>query len=204
MTDPVTAMLRQAYELAEKAHKGQKRKTSPNGEPPPDYITHPVRVAFMVAATEADSFHSLELVDCMIVALLHDVIEDTDHTVASLVDEGFKQWVDDVYVLSRRKPQQCEYCAPQWDETHKVSHICRGAKGALRACQTNSDYIRAIRDYAIEKASLRNTKRDWHYETVIRVKRADIAHNMETADMLSSTMGERYKKCLRILLKEGA
>jgi (p)ppGpp synthase/HD superfamily hydrolase len=203
MTDPVTTMLRQAYELAEKAHKGQKRKTSPDGEPPPDYITHPVRVAFMVAATEADSFHSLELVDCMIVALLHDVIEDTDHTVASLVDEGFKQWVDDVYVLSRRKPQECEHCAPQWDETHKVSRECEQAKG-LESCQTNSDYIRAIREYAIEKASERNTRRLWWHETVIRVKRCDIAHNMETADILSSTMGERYEKCLRILLTKGA
>jgi len=198
-TRPVQAKLRDALDFATNAHKGQKRKTSPNpSEPPPDFITHPIAVMTMVVATEADSFHSLPLLDCMIIALLHDVIEDTEHTKDTLIDAGFGQWVDDIYVLSRRKPQECGICGPQWDTTHRVHADCQ------KDCQTNWDYIRAIREYAIEQASKRTIRTDWRYEPVIRVKIADIVHNMETADMLSPTMGERYQKGLHILTTEGA
>ncbi len=54
-----------AMEFAAKAHNGQKRL---NGEP---YITHP----FSVAAILADFGHTDE--KTLIVALLHDVLEDT-------------------------------------------------------------------------------------------------------------------------------
>lgn len=57
--------IRNAYELAYKAHNGQKRES---GEP---YITHPVAVARILAEMDCDS-------DSVIAALLHDVIEDTD------------------------------------------------------------------------------------------------------------------------------
>ena len=220
MNDPIQSKLKDALDFATDAHKGQKRKTSPNpSEPPPDFITHPIAVMTMVVATESDSFHSLPLLDCMIIALLHDVIEDTKHTRETLTDAGFGQWVDDIYVLSRRKPQECEFCAEQWDETHKVSDRCREEKGD-ECCQTNWDYIRAIREYAIKKVSQRNAvldvaygnrkipatashAKDWRYEPVIRVKKADIAHNMETSDMLGPKMGERYEKGLHMLLTEG-
>ena len=199
MNDPIQTKLRDALDFATDAHKGQKRKTSPNpSEPPPDFITHPIAVMCGVVATESESFHSLPLLDCMIIALLHDVIEDTEHTKDTLIDAGFGQWVDDIYVLSRRKPQECDICGPQWDTTHRVHADCQSD------CQTNWDYIRAIREYAIDKADKRGRRIGWRYEPVIRVKRADIAHNMETSDMLSPTMGERYEKGLHMLLTEGA
>jgi hypothetical protein len=204
MNDPIQTKLRDALDFATDAHKGQKRKTSPDpSEPPPDFITHPIAVMTMVMATESESFHSLPLLDCMIIALLHDVIEDTKHTRETLTDAGFGQWVDDIYVLSRRKPQECERCAPQWDITHKVTDECRVLKGNVGCCQTNWDYIRAIREYAIDKADKRGRRIGWRYEPVIRVKKADVAHNMETSDMLSPTMGERYEKGLHMLLTEG-
>ncbi len=73
-----------AYHFADDAHKGQKRKS---GEP---YITHPLAVANILADMHMDH-------QCLMAALLHDVIEDTsipkhtlgqefDHEVAELVD----------------------------------------------------------------------------------------------------------------------
>ncbi len=58
--------VRQAYELAERLHKGQKRSS---GE---DYITHPLAVADILADLHADA-------DTIIAGLLHDVVEDCDY-----------------------------------------------------------------------------------------------------------------------------
>ena len=64
--------LRAAFEFAKEAHAPQKRKS---GEP---YITHPIAVA-KIAAIE------LQLdVNSVIAAFLHDVVEDTPHTVAEI------------------------------------------------------------------------------------------------------------------------
>ena len=56
--------VREAYEVAEQAHRGQKRMT---GEP---YITHPVAAAGILAGLHMDW-------QTLCAALLHDVIEDT-------------------------------------------------------------------------------------------------------------------------------
>lgn len=61
-----------AYELAFQAHSAQTRKS---GEP---YIIHPVEVARIVA-------EDMELdPNCVIAALLHDVVEDTDYTLEDI------------------------------------------------------------------------------------------------------------------------
>ncbi len=54
-----------AYEYAEKAHSGQKRKS---GEP---YIIHPLSVAIILVEMGMDT-------DTVVAALLHDVVEDTE------------------------------------------------------------------------------------------------------------------------------
>ena len=61
-----------AVEIAAKAHRGQTRK---NGSP---YVLHPLRVMMRQDSEEA-----------MIVGVLHDVVEDTDVTLADLEDAGF-------------------------------------------------------------------------------------------------------------------
>ncbi len=61
------AMVRKAYEYAEKAHKEQKRLS---GEP---YICHPLEVACIIAELSLDK-------DTVVAGLLHDVIEDTEFT----------------------------------------------------------------------------------------------------------------------------
>jgi len=71
-------MLLRAATLATKAHDGHKRK---DGSP---YIAHPIRVAIRCE-------EKLEKV----VALLHDVVEDTPVTLDDLRDDGFTNEVLD-------------------------------------------------------------------------------------------------------------
>ncbi len=66
--------LTRAYEVSVKAHEGQVRNT---GEP---YIIHPLAVAHILAGLELDC-------DSLVSALLHDVVEDTDWTVAEVSQE---------------------------------------------------------------------------------------------------------------------
>jgi guanosine-3',5'-bis(diphosphate) 3'-pyrophosphohydrolase len=65
------ALLERAYAAAERAHRGQKRKS---GEP---YITHPVAVAQILADLGIGS-------KTLAAALLHDTVEDTDYTLDML------------------------------------------------------------------------------------------------------------------------
>jgi guanosine-3',5'-bis(diphosphate) 3'-pyrophosphohydrolase len=84
MKDQDLKRIRDAYEFAEEAHRGQTRKS---GEP---YILHPVAVAEIMAGMQMD-------VATVEAALLHDVVEDTTvslddlqarfgETLAGLVD----------------------------------------------------------------------------------------------------------------------
>ena len=60
-----TDKILRAYELAERAHRGQLRKL---GEP---YVSHPVHVAMILVDLGLDT-------DSIVGALLHDVVEDTE------------------------------------------------------------------------------------------------------------------------------
>jgi len=64
--------LQRALEIAVESHKNQKQK---DGTP---YALHPIRLSM-----------SLQSEEHKIVALLHDVVEDTDWTFEDLVGEGF-------------------------------------------------------------------------------------------------------------------
>ncbi|WP_376784244.1 RelA/SpoT family protein [Demequina capsici] len=68
------ALVERAYEVAEEAHRGQKRKS---GEP---YITHPIAVAQIVADLGLPA-------SVIAAALLHDVVEDTDYPLQRMEDE---------------------------------------------------------------------------------------------------------------------
>ncbi|MBR6789745.1 MAG: bifunctional (p)ppGpp synthetase/guanosine-3',5'-bis(diphosphate) 3'-pyrophosphohydrolase [Oscillospiraceae bacterium] len=74
--------IRQAYDIADAAHGGQKRRS---GDP---YICHPVSVAIILVGLGMDT-------DCLCAALLHDVVEDTDITL----DELRKKFGSDVAVM---------------------------------------------------------------------------------------------------------
>lgn len=80
-----------ALEIATKAHKGQVDKAGV------DYIKHPLKVASMVTSEKAK-----------IVALLHDVIEDSEYTLEDLRNSDFiEEIVDAVSVLT--KPKNMSY-----------------------------------------------------------------------------------------------
>ena len=75
-----------ALKIATAAHKGQKRKIGGG-----DYIEHPVRVSRRVMGDDAK-----------IVAILHDVIEDSSVTAQDLLDAGFsREIVEAVVALSK-------------------------------------------------------------------------------------------------------
>jgi guanosine-3',5'-bis(diphosphate) 3'-pyrophosphohydrolase len=64
-------LLRRGYQVAERMHRGQLRKS---GEP---YITHPLAVAHILAALGMDT-------TTLVAALLHDTVEDTSYTLPQL------------------------------------------------------------------------------------------------------------------------
>ena len=75
-------LIRRAYELADAAHKGQKRVS---GE---DYIIHPLAVAKILTDLQIDDI-------TISAAILHDVVEDTTHTL----DEMRERFGDEVAML---------------------------------------------------------------------------------------------------------
>ena len=86
------ARIRAAFEFAQKAHEGQKRKS---GEP---YIIHPLAVAQIVAEELKLDSESIEA------ALLHDVIEDTAATheqISKLFSPTIADLVEGVSKLTR-------------------------------------------------------------------------------------------------------
>ncbi len=77
-----TDLIRRAYELADAAHKGQKRVS---GE---DYIIHPLAVAKILTDLQIDDI-------TISAAILHDVVEDTTHTL----EEMRERFGDEVAML---------------------------------------------------------------------------------------------------------
>ena len=75
-------IIEKAYQLAKEAHKDQRRRS---GEP---YIMHPVAVAKILFEIGMDN-------ECIVAALLHDVVEDTEYNL----DYIKKEFGDDVALL---------------------------------------------------------------------------------------------------------
>ncbi|MCQ2066462.1 MAG: HD domain-containing protein [Bacteroidaceae bacterium] len=86
--------IRDAFEMAFEAHSRQQRKT---GEP---YIIHPIAVARIVA-------EELELgASAVIAAFLHDVVEDTPHTIEEIRERFGEDVAFLVDVVTKRKKTQ--------------------------------------------------------------------------------------------------
>lgn len=77
-----TDMTKKALKLCFDAHKNQLDKS---GLP---YVFHPFHLA-----------EQMETEETTIVALLHDVVEDTDYTIEDLIKEGFNKTITDAITL---------------------------------------------------------------------------------------------------------
>lgn len=94
--DTTHADVAKAYNIAIIGHSGVKRE---NGEP---YINHPLRVARKLQDAGMDS-------SIVAVALLHDVVEDSDYTLDDLRRKGFsEEIVDAVDSVTKRDGEPYE------------------------------------------------------------------------------------------------
>lgn len=102
--------IRDAYDFAQKAHAGQTRMS---GEP---YITHPLGVAMILAEYKADE-------ESLVAALLHDVVEDTPHTlneIEKLFGKGVTKMVD---TLTKLPHMSSEFPHRSYQFDNKVESI---------------------------------------------------------------------------------
>lgn len=93
MSSEHVKFVKSAYDLAEKAHKGQMRKSKE------EYIMHPVQVAAILAELKMDPV-------TVATGFLHDVVEDTDYTyddIAEMFTTEVADLVDGVTKLGKFK-----------------------------------------------------------------------------------------------------
>ncbi|QDT14409.1 HD domain-containing protein [Alienimonas californiensis] len=88
------AAFEKAVEIAARAHAGQRDK---EGRP---YLTHALRVTSRVAEADPNDL------DAQIVAVLHDVVEDSDVTFDDLRAEGFSERILAALKLVTHGPDQ--------------------------------------------------------------------------------------------------
>lgn len=129
-----TPMTKKAMKLCFEAHKDQVDKS---GIP---YVFHPMHLAEQMSD------------ECStIVALLHDVVEDTDYTFDDLIESGFD---DDV--IEALKLMTHDEDVPYMDYVVKIKDIPIAKAVKLADLQHNSDLSRL--DVVDEKALLRKEK----------------------------------------------
>jgi (p)ppGpp synthase/HD superfamily hydrolase len=86
-------MLKRAIEIAHAAHRGQIEK---NGAP---YIEHPLRLLSM-----AENMGNVP-VTLKVIAVLHDVVEDSEYTLDQLAQEFPNDVVEGVDAVTRREDE---------------------------------------------------------------------------------------------------
>jgi GTP diphosphokinase / guanosine-3',5'-bis(diphosphate) 3'-diphosphatase len=106
-----------AYEFAEAAHEGQKRKS---GE---DFIAHPVAVAEILTDLHLDT-------TTLVAALLHDTVEDTDVTI----DDIREEFGDDVehIVGGLTKLDKLEFKSREQEQAENVRKMIVAMAGDIR------------------------------------------------------------------------
>lgn len=112
-----TALTKKALKLCFEAHREQ---TDKSGMP---YVFHPFHLAEQMDTEES-----------VIVALLHDVVEDTDYTLDDLRKMGFGDVVIDALTLMTHDPQ-----VPYIDYVQAIKTNPLATKVKLADLQHNSD-----------------------------------------------------------------
>ena len=134
-----TVNTRKAMEIAYRAHHGQVDKS---GVP---YIFHPIHLA-----------EQMDTEDECIVALLHDVVEDTEMTFEQLEKDFSETVIQALKLVTRDKNE--DYM--QYVEKIKMNPIAKKVK--LEDLHHNSDITR------LEKITLIDLKRNEKYEKAIK------------------------------------
>ncbi|MGM9532713.1 HD domain-containing protein [Intestinibacter sp.] len=135
-----------ALELAIEKHKNQKDKS---GKP---YILHPLHVMETVKSDDAK-----------IVAILHDIIEDTDVTEEDLLNAGLSKHIVDAVVMLT-KPDDIDYM----DYVKKLSSNPLAKEVKLADLQNNMDLRRL--STLTERDLDRNRKYQIAYHYLINTK----------------------------------
>lgn len=102
------ATLEQAISLAAKQHEGQVDKANA------PYILHPLRVMLNVPTIE----HK-------IVAVLHDILEDTETTIEDLYQFGFQEHIIDAIVALTKKQGETRLEAAQRARQNPIAHVVK-------------------------------------------------------------------------------
>lgn len=129
-----TEKTKKALSLCFEAHKNQKDKS---GMP---YVFHPFHLA-----------EQMETEETTIVALLHDLIEDTDYTLENLTEMGFEENITNAIALMTHNPE-VEYM--DYVSAIKNNPIAKTVK--IADLKHNSDLSRL--DFVDEKALKRRVK----------------------------------------------
>lgn len=129
------ATLEKAIGIAAMAHSGQTDKA---GEP---YILHPIRVMLRMTTDEE-----------RIVAVLHDVIEDSEWSISNLRSEGFSQAVVDAVEALTKRNGESRISAAERAAAHPIAMVVKLADNAENmdlsriAKPTERDYAR-LKEY---------------------------------------------------------
>lgn len=139
-------MLRKALEIAKKAHAGQKDKGGRQ------YIDHPMTVANMVRGRQAK-----------IVALLHDVCEDSDITLQDLEKAGFsRRIIAAVDAVTKREDERYRHYMMRVKNNRLATRV------KIADAKHNSDYTR-ISGY--NEADIARSKRYQNTVTFLKMKK---------------------------------
>lgn len=107
-------MIIKAFELAQKLHKGQRRK----GEDKIPYIVHPMKVATILIKFKQPDY-------VVAAGFLHDLIEDTDYTLKELMEDFNKDVVRLVSIAT-----ELDHHKYGWKE--RKNHMIKKVKNAKK------------------------------------------------------------------------
>lgn len=145
-------ILEDAIELATRAHKGQKDLS---GMP---YILHPLHV-----------MSKMNTISEMIVAVLHDVTEDTDYTIGSIGVMGITEEIHDALIILDKNKHDGATKEEKYEnmiKKIKFSHIARKVK--IADLEHNMDLRRIINRENLKEEDLKRFQRymwAWSYLT---------------------------------------
>lgn len=134
-------MLEKSLEIAIKAHKGQKDRA---GKP---YITHPLRV-MMKMHNETE----------MIVAILHDIVEDTEFTLDKIIEIGYpEEIINAIDSITKRENEEYTKYIERCSKNRLASVV------KLSDLEDNMDITRSMELTDKDHERLNKYLKAWYY-----------------------------------------